>query len=478
MTIETHGPDLDLDHDLPALDGTLDPPAPVPVPTPTAGESLREDFGRLVRHQPRSVLRPGSPEDVARIVAYARRSGLTVAMNGQGGRDGQRESHSLHGQALVDGGIAVDAKALDTIHRIDDGRAEVDAGVRWSALVRAAYETGQLPPVVNDFPYLSVGGTLSIGGMGATSHLYGSQSDNVEELQVVTGQGELVTCSLTRNRDLFDGVLAGAGQYGLIVRAVVRLVPARTTVRMVKVLYDDREEYLQDAVAVMESGLVDDLNGAVIPTGEGWGYGLILAMYHTPPAATPERALLDGLSAGARVDERQEMPYLDWLFRLDALWDQLRSTGHWGQAKPRFTVFVAADRASELADAVLAELSPDDLGAGSVRLSPVDTGAIKQPMFVLPSRTGSAFELSIGRFPAPDHPDAPGLLAQNRRIYDRAVALGAKRYLYGAIPDMSGEDWRRHYGDQWPVASALKARYDPDHVLTPGQGIFALTPDP
>lgn len=450
---------------VPDLDGTLE--------LPLATEAFEVDFGRLLQQEPRSVLRPGSVDDIVKIVEYARQCAVKVAMNGQSGQDGQRESHSLYGQALVDGGIAIDSKPLGTIHHIGDGIADVDAGVRWSSLVTAAMDTGQLPPVVTDFPYLSVGGTLSIGGMGATSHRYGSQGDNVEELQVVTGCGELVTCSRTQNRELFDAVLAGAGQYGLIVRAVVRLVPARTRVRAVRVLYDDRDTYLRDAITVMQSGLVDDLNGGVVPKeGGGWAYAILAAVYYTPPATTPERELLDRLSAGGTLLDRQEMPYLDWLFRLDPLWKQLQEHGHWNQAKPRLTVFVPAAHAAELVETVLAELSPADLGAGNIRLSPLHAAAIKRPMFMLPSRTETFFELSIGRFPAPDHPDIPALLAQNRRFYDRAVSLGAKRYLYGAIPDMTSGDWQRHYGDHWPAVTDLKSRFDPEHVLTPGQGIF------
>jgi cytokinin dehydrogenase len=445
------------------------------LPEPAlATESFGDDFGRLVPRQARAILRPGSVDDVAEIVKDARRRGLKVAVNGQGGRDDQRESHSLYGQALVDGGVAIDAKSLGTIHHIGDGVADVEAGVRWSSLVTAAVATGQTPAVVTDFPYLSVGGTLSIGGLGATSHRYGSQADNVEELQVVTGRGDLVTCSRTENRQLFDAVLAGAGQYGLIVRATVRLVPAKTTVQAMKIFYDDRETYLRDAIAVMQGGHVDDLAGAVVPKeGGGWAYALLAAMYHTPPSCPPQRAVVDGLAAGAEPEEQQEMPYLDWVFRLDPLWDQLQQGGHWQQAKPRFSVFVPAERASELAEFVLGELTQEDLGAGSVRLSPMNAAAIEQPMFMLPSRTAPVVELTIGRFPAPDHPDIPGLLAQNRRFYDRAVSLGGKRYLYGAIPDMGAEDWKRHYGDRWSVVNALKSQFDPDHVLTPGQRIFS-----
>jgi FAD/FMN-containing dehydrogenase len=309
--------------------------------------------------------------------------------------------------------------------------------------------------------------------MGPTSHRYGSQADNVEELQVVTGRGDLVTCSRTQGRPLFDAVLAGAGQYGLIVRAKVRLVPAQSTVRLLRIFYDDRETYLRDATAVMLGGQVDDLNGAAVPKeGGGWGYALLAAMYHTPPSPAPERAVLERLAAGAKLQEQQEMSYLDWVFKLDPLWDQLQTGGYWHQAKPRFTVFLPVAHASAFAEAVLAELSPDDLGAGGVRFTPINAAAIKQPMFMLPSRTDPVVEVSIGRFPAADHPDIPALLAQNRRFYDHAVSLGAKRYLYGAIPEMNTDDWQRHYGDRWSVVCEMKSQFDPDHVLTPGQRIF------
>ena len=69
---------------VPALHGRLE--------LPTGAESFDDDFGHLVRHHPQCVLRPGSPQDFAAVVAYARRCGVKVAVNGQGGRDDLRES--------------------------------------------------------------------------------------------------------------------------------------------------------------------------------------------------------------------------------------------------------------------------------------------------------------------------------------------------------------------------------------------------
>jgi hypothetical protein len=49
--------------------------------------------------------------------------------------------------------------------------------------------------------------------------------------------------------------------------------------------------------------------------------------------------------------------------------------------------------------------------------------------------------------------EAAALLADNRRLYDSAVASGAKRYPWDAIPDFTREDWMRHFGDAWPLLS-------------------------
>jgi FAD/FMN-containing dehydrogenase len=82
------------------------------------------------------------------------------------------------------------------------------------------------------------------------------------------------------------------------------------------------------------------------------------------------------------------------------------------------------------------------------------------------------FQLTLLRFPFPGFPGIPAMVTQNRAFHDQAVALGGKRYLIGAIPDTTAQDWRRHYGPLWPVFQAAKALFDPDSVLTPGQPIF------
>jgi len=115
----------------------------------------------------------------------------------------------------------------------------VDAGATWSDVLAATLPHGLTPPVVPEYLGLSVGGTLAVGGVGGTTSSFGVVSDAVLELDVVTGRGEKVTCSPTRNADLFDMARAGLGQVGVITRATVRCVPGPPMVRRFLLFYPD-----------------------------------------------------------------------------------------------------------------------------------------------------------------------------------------------------------------------------------------------
>src|SRR3712207_1908217 len=114
---------------------------------------------------------------------------------------------------------------LDVIGPIQDGVVRVQGGATWRQVLSRTVPLGWSPPVVTGYTGLSVGGTLSMGGIGAASFRHGPQVDNVRALQVVTGEGELVTCSPSEHPELFSAVLGGAGQYGVIVEATLALVP-------------------------------------------------------------------------------------------------------------------------------------------------------------------------------------------------------------------------------------------------------------
>lgn len=444
-------------HRLPRLDGTvhLDPPSL---------QAAGDDFGHIVKHTPVAVLKPGSVEDVAAMVRYARRYGLKIAMRGQG--------HSTFGQSQAECGIVVDSSTLSTIHSIHSDRARVDAGVLWSDLLNATYAQGRTPPVLTDYLGLSVGGTLGLGGIGGTASHYGAQVDNVIELEVVTGRGDIEVCSRTHKTQLFNATLAGLGQCALIVRATVRLVPAKTKVTVYNLFYSDIGTYVDDQRLLLEDGRFDYLEGQVVPAASGTGFSYMIeaAKFYTPPAAPNPAVLLAGLSDNAAARQTTNQSYLEFAFRIEPLVALLKTIGAWYTPHPWFAVFVPASAAEEYVGNIVSNLTLADTGGGPVLFYPFRRDRVQRPLFTVPNE--DFFTFNLLRFPPNDPTTVAALVAQNRAFYNDAVAAGGMHYPLGSIP-LTHADWQKHYGQPtYAFFKAAKRWFDPDNVLTPGQGIF------
>ncbi|KAJ1271920.1 hypothetical protein BS78_06G162900 [Paspalum vaginatum] len=231
-------------------------------PTPSAAR----DFGAVVSDAPIAVMRPGSPADVARLLralssagAGRRRPRAAVAARGAG--------HSLHGQAQARGGIVVETRALPRGVEVAAAAsyADVGGGALWVEVLEACLRSGLAPRSWTDYLYLTVGGTLSNGGISGQAFKHGPQISNVLQLEVVTGTGEVVTCSPTQSPELFFAVLGGLGQFGIITRARIPLQVAPPKVRWVRAFYDSFETFSKDQeLLVSTPELVDYVEGFMV----------------------------------------------------------------------------------------------------------------------------------------------------------------------------------------------------------------------
>jgi FAD/FMN-containing dehydrogenase len=455
--VTSSAPDTGLEKP-PALDGTL-------LVSEQALKDATGDFGRVVSHQPSAVLRPGSVEDVARMVRFARQHRLKLGPRGQ--------SHTTYGHSQVEAGIALEMGSLATVHSIKEDRAVVDAGVRWSTLVHQALALGLTPPILPDYLELSVGGTLSVGGVSASCFQYGAQVDNVLELDVVTGTGERVTCSPTQHRDLFDAVLAGLGQCGIIVRATLRLMPAPTHVRFYDLGYADLGTQIQDVRKGIEPGRFDGVGGAMLPApGGGWIHRLGGFVYFSGPAQPDNARVLDGLSYQRGTEQIVDLPYIAWVNRLVGPLAEAQKLGYFDCPHPWCDLFVPASKLEAFVTQVLSEVSPAEYSPiAPIFIVPFKRDRLTRPLFRVPEED-TVFLFDLLRTVTPGTRSAADMVAHNRELFERNREWGGTHYTISAIP-LSPEDWKRHYGPAWEGLVAAKRRYDPDTLLTPGPNIFA-----
>jgi len=122
-------------NDLTNLSGTL-------LFDDAARQAAADDFGHIVRRLPLAVLKPGSAQDIVKLVQFASRRGLKVAIRGNG--------HAMFGETQVDGGVVIDSSTLNSVRVIDSsGRrvVEASAGALWGSVLDAAYGEKLTPPV-------------------------------------------------------------------------------------------------------------------------------------------------------------------------------------------------------------------------------------------------------------------------------------------------------------------------------------------
>ncbi|MCB0185994.1 MAG: FAD-binding protein, partial [Caldilineaceae bacterium] len=305
---------------LPLLDGEL-------VVDAVVLDEAADDVGHVVHHRPTAVLKPGSIDDIVRTVCFARQHEIKIAARGQG--------HTTFGQSQVSGGIVIAMNALDLPPQVMAEGVEVYAGTTWQQVLAATLPHTLMPPVITGFLGLSVGGTLSVAGIGGSSYRYGAQVDNVLELQVVTGEGQLVRCSPDHNADLFEAALAGLGQCAIIVRATLRLIRAESHAHVCLLFYADIPTMLHDERLLMAEARFHHIVGYVLPGPNGqWAHFIEAVCYFTPPAAPVDADLFAGLHFIPGMAEISDPLFFDFAQRVDMQIAALTANGRMALPHP------------------------------------------------------------------------------------------------------------------------------------------------
>jgi cytokinin dehydrogenase len=440
----------------------------------------RSDFGRMVDHLPAAVARCASAEEVAEVVRFCRERKIPITPRGQ--------AHTQTGQATSDGGVLLDTAVMNTIHEIDEAGeiATVDCGVVWRDLVTASLEKGLIPRVLTNNLGVQISGTLSMAGLGVASFRYGAQVDNVVELQVVTGRGEIVTCSREQNADLFDVVRSGLGQFGVITRAKVRLRKCKATVRKYYLLYDDLGVLMEDVKKVMdpenptfsslESWCTPCLQGIKkigegMELGEGmqtfaqWFYPVHLTVDFDAGEEPDDKAVLTGLSPYRHVHTEDFTQY-EFANRMDPVFELWRRSGYWDMAHPWMESILPWESSREFIEGVLGQTPPQALGPGGhILLWPAYTRTSDAPLFMHPE---GEFVMGWGILPGVPARFLDMALTRLDMASELSIYYGGKRYLSGYITFNTAEKWAQHFGDRWPMILDAKKKFDPDGIMAPG----------
>ena len=176
----------------------------------------------------------------------------------------------MGGRRTGHGGVLLDLAGLCGVAAVDAGTCEVLASTIWADVIAATLPTGQVPPVLPDYLGLTVGGTISIGGLGGTSFREGVIAGQLVSAEVLTAEGALVRCSAEENPAVLACIKSGADQFGVILSARLRLVPAPAEVERVQITHDSPAAMLAAQERLLTVPDLWHLGGWVLPTPQGW----------------------------------------------------------------------------------------------------------------------------------------------------------------------------------------------------------------
>ena len=223
----------------------------------------------------------------------------------------------------------LDVTGLDGVLAVDPiaRTADVQGMCTYERLVAECLRHGLMPTVVPQLKTITLGGAVTGLGIESSSFRNGLPHESVLEMDVLTGDGRLLTVSPSQHPDLFHGFPNSYGSLGYAVRLLIELDPVRGFVALRNVRFTD-----PDAVAAAIGRIsverswdgepVDFLDGVVFSTEEAY---LCLGRWVDSPAEAGVGAASDYTgqqiyyrSIPAR--ERDCLAVAHYLWRWDTDW--------------------------------------------------------------------------------------------------------------------------------------------------------------
>lgn len=204
--------------------------------SPSKGIEVNDMQSELNRTTVRSIVKPGSLEELQQAVRTAARNGEFISV--AGGR------HAMGTQQFGTDTVLIDTTGLTRVMTLDRQRGliEVGAGIQWPELIdylnqeqNGAEKAWTIREKQTGVDKVSLGGSMAsnIHGRGLK---FAPMIGDIESFVLVDADGKAHTCSRRENTELFSLAIGGYGLFGIIAQVTLRLVPRTKVERVVEII--------------------------------------------------------------------------------------------------------------------------------------------------------------------------------------------------------------------------------------------------
>jgi FAD/FMN-containing dehydrogenase len=163
----------------------------------------------------------------------------------------------------------LDVREFNQVLSVEGGVLEAEGMITYEDLTRECLRHGVMPAVVPQLKTITLGGAVAGVGIESSSHRYGLVHDTVLELDVLLGDGRVLTCTpQNQHADLFFGFPNSYGTLGYALRIKARAVPVKPYVHLTHVRFGEAQAFFAELGARLRAQDADFVDGTVFSPDE------------------------------------------------------------------------------------------------------------------------------------------------------------------------------------------------------------------
>jgi FAD/FMN-containing dehydrogenase len=387
----------------------------------------------------------------------------------------------------------LDMRGFDHVLAVNAGGGWVEAEgmTTYEDLVTATLESNALPAVVPELKTITLGGAAAGVGIEASSFRYGLVHETLLEIDVLTGEGRVLTCRPdNEHADLFFGFPNSYGTLGYALKLKAKIVTTKPYVALEHLCLSSIERFFAALEEECGNG-VDFIDGVAFDAGE---FCLTTGRFVDSAPYLSDYSFERIYYRSIRNRSSDFLTARDFIWRWDTDWFWcsknvgaqipwirrlygrarlgsrtyqriMRWNSRWGVTKALDRLHgghsesVIQDVDIPIANAAaFLDFFQREIGIAPVWICPL-IGTVSADRFPLYKLRPGDLYVNFGFWDVLRRPQKFAPHHFNRMIEDKVAALGGIKSLYSES-FFGREDFDRAYGGD--AYRALKAKYDPD----------------